>query len=357
MSEMMMRGFGMPTVGKTGWLSKPRPTAAPLGAILRPRWVAPCTSDVHTMHGGSGPKENLILGHEAIGEVIEVGALVTKFKAGDLVVVPSTTPDWLALGSQKGTSNAHDVGTTASFKFLTVQDGVFAEFFHVNQADANLALLPGGISPEAALMTVDMMSTGFHGAELADIGFGDTVVVLGIGPVGLMAVAAAALRGAGQIIAVGTRPSCVEAAHFYGATEVLSYKDENLVKQVKKITGGGADKVIIASDEASSFGQAVAMCRAMGTVVNLSFFDPKDMLTMTAGAWGLGMGNKDIRGGFCPGGALRIEKMLALIRHGRVDPTRLITHRFQGFEAIEEAFLLMARKDSDLIKPIVAIQW
>jgi threonine dehydrogenase-like Zn-dependent dehydrogenase len=92
-----------------------------------------------------------------------------------------------------------------SFKFLTQKDGVFAEFFHVNNADANLVLLPEGVSPEAALMTVDMMSTGFHGVELANIEFGDSVAVIGIGPVGLMAIAGAALKGAGRLIAVGTR--------------------------------------------------------------------------------------------------------------------------------------------------------
>jgi len=100
----------------------------------------------------------------------------------------------------------------------------FAKFFHVNNADSNLVLLPEDMLPEAALMTVDMMSNGFHGVELAEISFGDTVVVLGIGPVDLMAVAGAKLKGAGRIIVVGTRPNCIEIAKEYGATDVISYK-------------------------------------------------------------------------------------------------------------------------------------
>ncbi len=354
-TEKTMRGYGAITTGNPGWMEKPRPTPGPLDAILRPRVVTPCTSDIHTMEGGGGPKENLILGHEAVGEVVEVGSLVTNFKAGDLVLVPSGTPDWLALGVQGGKSSAHDHGLMGSFKFLASKDGTFAEYFHVNHADANLVHLPADIPPEVALMTVDMMSTGLHGVELAEIGFGDTVVVLGIGPVGLMAVAGAKLRGAGRIIAVGTRPVCVEAAKAYGATDILSYRDEKLSKTIRRMTDGGADQVIIAGGTPDTFRQAVEMARPMGTVVNVNFFGASDTLTFTSAAWGLGMSNKDIRCGFCPGGALRVMKMLALIRHGRIDPAPLITHRFHGFDKIEEAFLLMKEKPGDLIKPVVFI--
>lgn len=349
----MMKGYGMLAVHQPGWLEKERPVAGPLDAIVRPRIVAPCSSDTHAMHGGSGPKENLILGHEAVGEVVEVGELVTKFKPGDYVVVPCVTPDWMQLGVQSGKYNAHDQGSAKSFKFLSAKDGVFAEYFHVNHADANLVLLPEGVSPEAALMAVDMMSTGFHGVELAEVGFGDTVVVIGIGPVGLMAVAGAKLRGAGRIIAVGTRPNCVKVAKEYGATDIVSYKEGDIVQQILEMTGGGADKVILAGGNKDTFAQAVTICKEMGTVANVNFFDAADTLSMPAYVWGLGMANKDIRGGFCPGGALRMKKLMDIIRYQRVDPTKLITHKFHGFAQIEDAFLLMDQKAPDLIKPIV----
>ncbi|MDR3270133.1 MAG: zinc-binding dehydrogenase [Peptococcaceae bacterium] len=350
-----MKGYGMISVGKHGWLEKERPVCGPLDAIIKPTIVAPCTSDTHTMHGGSGPKENLILGHEAVGTVVEVGVLVQKFKPGDFVVVPCVTPDWTALGVQGGKSVAHDTRLFGSFKFLGSKDGVFGEVFHVNQADANLAALTEGVSPEAALMTVDMMSTGFHGVEMAEIGFGDTVVVIGIGPVGLMAVAGAALRGAGRLIGIGTRPNCVKIAREYGATDVISYKDGDIVQQVLDLTGGGANKVIIAGGSQETFGQAVSMTKEMGTIANISFFDVGHTLSMPALAWGLGMASKDIRGGFCPGGALRIEKMMELIKYGRVDTTKLISHTFRGFEKIKDAFCLMDEKTPDLIKPVVYI--
>ncbi len=355
MSKQMMKGYGMLQVDQPGWMEKERPACGPLDAILKPKLIAPCSSDTHSMHGGAGPKTNLILGHEAIGEIVEVGALVTKFKPGDVVVVPCCTPDWMAPNMQLMKYNAHDHGLTASFKFLNFKDGVFAEFFHVNQADANLTLLPSDIKPEAALMTVDMMSTGFHAVELAEIEFGEKVVVIGIGPVGLMSVAGAALRGAGQIVAIGTRPNCVSLAREYGATDIVSYKDGDLVEQVMALTGGGADKVIIAGGNHESFTQAIDMTRPMGIIANVNFFDAAETLSMPSFSWGLGMANKDIRGGFCPGGAVRIERLMEVIRHGRVDPSKLLTHKFHGFEQIEDAFLLMDRKEPDLIKPVVYI--
>ena len=345
----------MLSVGNPGWLDKEKPVAGPLDAILRPRMVAPCSSDTHTMHGGSGPNENLILGHEAIGEVVEVGALVQNFKPGDIVVVPCVTPNWLAPGVQSGKYNAHDNGMLGSFKFLLSKDGVFAELFHVNQADANLTLLPEGVSMEAALMTVDMMSTGFHAIELAEIGFGETVVVIGIGPVGLMAVAGARLRGAGRIIGIGTRPNCVKIAREYGANDIISYKDGDIVAQIMEMTDGGADKVIIAGGNAETFRQAVEMTRAMGIIANVNFFDVSETLAMPAYSWGLGMANKDIRGGFCPGGAQRSRKMMEVVKHAPFDTTKLITHEFEGFDKIEDAFLLMDSKIPELIKPIVRI--
>jgi len=108
-------------------------------------------------------------------------------------------------------------------------------------------ILADEISPEEACMLSDMVPTGFHGVELADVQFGDTVLVVGIGPVGLMAVAGANLRGASRIIAVGTRPVCREAAKKYGATDFIGYKEGPIDEQVLKLTNGaGVDKAIIA---------------------------------------------------------------------------------------------------------------
>ncbi|AYD40913.1 NAD(P)-dependent alcohol dehydrogenase [Clostridium fermenticellae] len=349
-----MKGFGMLSIDHVGWIEKERPACGELDAIIHPIVLAPCSSDTHVSHGGSGEHTNLILGHEAVGTVVEVGKLVKKFKPGDTVVVPCTTPNWLTENVQ-GEYNAHDEGLMESFKFLGSKDGTFAEYFHVNQADANLVLLPEGVSPEAAVMTTDMMSTGFHGVENANVAFGDTVVVIGIGPVGLMAVAGSKCHGAGRIIAIGTRPNCVKVAKEYGATDIVSYKNGDTVEQVLDMTDGGADCVIIAGGNANSFNQAVDMTKPGGYISNINFFDIKDNLSMPAYSWGLGMSNKTIRGGFSPGGARRMHKMLDMVKYGRVDTTKLITHRFHGFEKIEDAFHMMDQKPADLIKPVIFV--
>jgi len=348
-----MKGYGMVSVGKVDWLQKPRPKCGSLDAIIKPTIVAPCSSDTHVSHGGSGPKENLILGHEAVGIIEEVGKDVKKFKKGDFVVVPCVTPDWLEPGIQNPKTFSHDTGMMKSFKFLGSKDGVFGEVFHVNMADANLAHLVDGVSPEAALLTVDMMSTGFHGVELAEVEFGDSVCVIGIGPVGLMAVAGAKLRGAGRIIAVGTRPISIEVAEDYGATDIVNYKDGDIVEQILKLTDGGVDKVIIAGGNGPVFGQAIAIAREMGTISSVNFYDISDHLEIPTLAWGLGMSHKDIRCGFCPGGGERIRRMMEILKYNRFNIEKLITHKFHGWDELPKAFHLMDKKAPDLIKPIV----
>ncbi|MCL2174072.1 zinc-binding dehydrogenase [Candidatus Saccharibacteria bacterium] len=348
-----MKGFGMISVDKVGWLQKARPVCGPLDAIVKPTIVAPCSSDTHVSHGGTGPRENLILGHEAVGIIEEVGKDVTKFKKGDFVVVPCVTPDWLEPGVQNFKTFSHDAGMMKSFKFLGSKDGVFGKVFHVNMADANLAHLVDGVSPEAALMTVDMMSTGFHGVELADVKFGDSVCVIGIGPVGLMAVAGAALRGAGRIIAVGTRPISVQVAKDYGATDIISYKDGDIVEQVLQLTGSGVDSVIIAGGNGPVLSQAIAMTREMGTIASVNFYDISDHLEIPTLAWGFGMSHKDIRCGFCPGGAERVRRMMEILKYERLDIEKLITHKFHGWNELPKAFSLMDKKAPDLIKPII----
>ena len=139
-----MKAFAMLGLDRVGWIEKPRPECGPLDAIVRPIAVSPCTSDVHTVFEGAlGDRRDMILGHEAVGEVVEVGALVRDFRPGDRVIVTAITPDWGSLEAQRGYA-MHSGGMLAGWKFSNFKDGVFAEFFHVNEADANLAHLPEG---------------------------------------------------------------------------------------------------------------------------------------------------------------------------------------------------------------------
>ncbi len=351
-----MKGFAMLRIGETGWIEKERPSCGPLDAIVKPICIAPCTSDVHTVWAGAiGDRHNMILGHEAVGEIDEVGELVRDFKPGDRVIVPAITPDWGKVYSQAGFP-MHSDGMLSGWKFSNFKDGVFAEYFHVNEADANLALLPAGIDPVDAVMLPDMVVTGFHGAELAEVEFGDRVCVIGIGPVGLMSVAGAALRGASRIYAVGTREKCIDAAKFYGASEIISYKNGDIADQIlDKTDGKGVDRVIIAGGDVDTFAQAVRMLRPGGAIGNVNYLGEGDFIKIPRVDWGVGMGHKKINGGLTPGGRLKMEKMAALLKEGRLDTSKLVTHVFDGFDKIEEALMLMKDKPADLIKPVVRI--
>ncbi|NOW04548.1 NAD(P)-dependent alcohol dehydrogenase [Clostridium beijerinckii] len=351
-----MKGFAMLGINKLGWIEKERPVAGSYDAIVHPLAVSPCTSDIHTVFEGAlGDRKNMILGHEAVGEVVEVGSEVKDFKPGDRVIVPCTTPDWRSLEVQAGFQQ-HSNGMLAGWKFSNFKDGVFGEYFHVNDADMNLAILPKDMPLENAVMITDMMTTGFHGAELADIQMGSSVVVIGIGAVGLMGIAGAKLRGAGRIIGVGSRPICVEAAKFYGATDILNYKNGHIVDQVMKLTNGkGVDRVIMAGGGSETLSQAVSMVKPGGIISNINYHGSGDALLIPRVEWGCGMAHKTIKGGLCPGGRLRAEMLRDMVVYNRVDLSKLVTHVYHGFDHIEEALLLMKDKPKDLIKAVVIL--
>ena len=352
-----MKGYAMLKIGASGWIEKDIPEIGPMDAIVKPLAVAICTSDVHTLwEGAIGDRHNMILGHEACGEVVKVGSLVKDFKPGDRVLIPAITPDWNSLEAQAGYS-MHSGGMLCGWKFSNFKDGVFSEFFHVNDADGYLALLPSNIDPVDACMLSDMVPTGFHGVELADVQFGDSVLVIGIGPVGLMSVAGASLRGASRIIAVGTRPLYVEAAKKYGATDFISYKNGPIDEQVMKLTGGkGVDKVVIAGGDCTTFDPAIKCLKPGGKIGNVNYLGSGQYVNIPRVEWGVGMGHKQINGGLMPGGRLRMEKLGSLVSSGRLNVHHLVTHVFDGWDHLEEALFLMRDKPANLIKPVVRIE-
>ena len=351
-----MKGFAMLRIGETGWIEKEAPVCGPMDAICKPIALAPCTSDVHTVWAGAiGDRHNMVLGHEAVGEVVEVGSLVKDFKVGDKVLVSAIPPDWNSKAAQEGYP-MHSGGMLSGWKFSNFKDGVFGEYFHVNDADGNLALLPEGMDLGAACMISDMVPTGFHGVELADVEFGDNVAVIGIGPVGLMSVAAAAIRGAANIYAVGSRKVCSDLALEFGATDIINYREGDIVEQIMdKTHGAGVDKIVIAGGDVDTFDQAIRMLKPGGVIGNVNYLGEGDYVKIPRGDWGCGMGHKAIRGGLMPGGRVRSEKLARLVETGRIHPEKLITHRFQGLEGVEPALMLMKDKPRDLIKPLVLL--
>ena len=352
-----MKAYAMRKIGEAGWIEKERPLCGPLDAVCRPLAVAACTSDVHTLwEGAIGERTDMVLGHECCAEVVEVGSLVKDFRPGDRVIIPAITPDWNSLEAQGGYA-MHSGGMLSGWKFSNYKDGVFAEYFHVNDADGNLAHLPGNIGVAEACMLSDMVPTGFHAVELADVQFGDTVLIIGIGPVGLMSVAGASLRGAGRILAVGSRPVCAEAARRYGADEIISYRNGPIAEQVMRLTNNkGVDRVCIAGGDNRTFAEAVRCLKPGGVIGNVNYLGSGEHVNIPRVEWGVGMGHKTIRGGLMPGGRLRMEKLATLVASGKVDVSPLCTHILKGWDNMETALKLMREKPADLIKPVVVVE-
>ena len=178
-----MKGFGIikPTVS-VGWVEKEAPKAGLFEAVLEPVALCPCTSDVDTAQENPNIAPNRILGHEGVGRVVEIGEGVTELQVGDVVAVPAVTPMWRNLDIQDGI-HQHSGGPLGGRSPSSRWDGMFGELFKVPDADLNLAKIPEGVSLEAAALVGDMVTTGFHGVELANVKYGDRVAVIGIGPV------------------------------------------------------------------------------------------------------------------------------------------------------------------------------
>ena len=346
-----MKTFVMNGIDRVGFMDKPVPKPGPTDAIVKTTVALICTSDSHTVHGAIGPRENLTLGHEAVGVVHQVGAQVRRIKPGDRVVSGAITPDWGDPYSQAGHSSQSG-GALGGWKFANIKDGVFAEYFHVNDADANLAVIPASVSSDAAVYCADMLSTGLVGAEAANIPMGGSVAVFALGPVGLMAVAGARLRGAGKIIAVDSIAKRRELAEFYGADLTLDANDDPVARIMELTDGRGVDSAIEALGGDNTFQNAVAATRPGGTISNVGYHGKGDFVHLPRVAWGVGMAEKTITTSLCPGGSLRMERMLQLLESKRIDPAPMTTHRFK-FSELDRAFEVMDKKLDGIIKPLI----
>ena len=347
-----MKAFVMKQIGQVGFVDKPTPEPGPNDAVVRTSKALICTSDSHTVHGGIGPRTDLTLGHEAVGVVHAVGSEVKAFRPGERVVVGAITPDWGHPAAQNGYPSQTG-GPLGGWKFANVKDGVFAEYFHVNDADANLAKIPDDVQDEVAVYCCDMLSTGFMGAENGNIPIGGTVAVLAQGPVGLMSTVGARLQGAGLVIGVESVPSRQKLARVYGADEIVDFTKEDVVDRVMELTDGeGVDTAIEALGADITFQTAIKITKPGGTVSNTGYFGEGEFVSIPRVEWGVGMADMTIATGLCPGGRLRMERLLRVLQGGRVDPTQMTTHTFH-FDEMERAFEVADKKLDDVIKPLI----
>jgi len=352
----MMKVFVMHRIGKVGLMEKPVPEdPGATGAIIKTTKALICTSDVHTVKGAIGERKDITLGHEAVGIVYKLGSEVKGVKEGDLIAVNAITPCYKCENCLRGYTS-HCQQPLGGWKAANIKDGSFAEYFHVNDAEANLAPIPKSVPDEAAIYATDMMSTGFMGAEHANIPLGGTVAVFAQGPVGLMATAGARLLGAGFLIAVESVPNRQKLSKHFGADVVVDFTKVDPVEEILRLTEGqGVDSAIECLGAQATFENCIKATRPGGTISSVGYYGEGDYVSIPRLEWGVGMADKTIRTGLCPGGKERMKRLIRLIETGRVDPTPLTTHRF-SFDEVEKAFHLMETKGDGIVKPLIIFE-
>lgn len=348
-----MRALVIEGVGRTAVVDKPIPTPGPEEAVVRTTMALVCTSDVHTVRGAIPVPAGRTLGHESVGVIHSLGSAVEGFKLGERVAVGAITPCFRCEYCQQGFTSQCG-GMLGGYKYTTQIDGNMAEYFVVPAAAANLTRIPAGVPDEKAVYVTDMLSTGFVGVEHADILLGQTVAVFAQGPVGLAATIGCRLKGAGLVIAVESVPKRQELARQFGADVIVDYTVGDPVKQILELTDGrGVDAAIEAFGFPQTFEAAIRATKPGGRISNIGYHgENPNPLQIPLEPFGMGMSDKTIRTGLCPGGSERLGRLLRLIETGKVDPSPMTTHEFT-FDEVEKAFDLMSRKADGIIKPLI----
>ena len=332
----------------------PRPYAGAGEAVVRVTTTTICGTDVHILKGEYPVRPGLVIGHEPVGVIAELGAGITGYEIGQRVLVGAITPCGQCRACLSGNLSqcGHGGGYEAigGWRFGNTIDGAQAEYLLVPSAQANLTLIPDGVTDEQVVLLSDIASTGFSGAESANVRIGDAVVVFALGPIGLCAVAGAKLMGASLIIGVDSDPVRLEMARRMGADVALDFTQLDVVAEVKRLTGGGADVTIEALGTQGTFENALRCLRPGGTLSSLGVYSGK--LEMPYDAFAAGLGGHRIVTTLCPGGKERMRRLIAMVESGRFDPLPLITHRF-ALDDIVEAYDLFSNRREGVLKVVV----
>src|ERR1044071_5373978 len=224
-------------------VDKPRAQAGE--AVIRVTLTTICGTDLHIVRGEYPVAPGLVIGHEPVGVIEELGEGVTGYDIGDRVLVGAITPcgQCRACLSAQWAQCGHGEGIEAigGWRFGNTINGAQAEYLLVPNAQANLAKIPDDLTDEQVVLHADIASTGFSGAESANIRIGDTVAVFAQGPIGFCDTAGAKLMGASFIIGVESDPARMEMSKRMGAHVVRDATECDVVAEIKKLTGGGAD--------------------------------------------------------------------------------------------------------------------
>lgn len=352
--------------GRIELADKPIPEVGPNDALVRITTTTICGTDVHILKGEYPVAKGLTVGHEPVGVIEKLGNAVAGYEEGQRVIAGAICPNFNSYAAQDGAPSQdgsylipaglcgnHGFKATAGWRFGNLIDGTQAEYVLVPDAQANLAPIPDDLTDEEVLMCPDIMSTGFKGAENANIRIGDTVVVFAQGPIGLCATAGARLLGATTIIAVDGNDHRLGISRKMGADVTLNFKNCDVVDEVMKLTGGrGADSAIEALGTQSTFESALRVLKPGGTLSSLGVYS--EDLKIPLSAFAAGLGDHTIVTALCPGGKERMRRLMNVIASGRIDLGVMVTHHYPLDDIVAAYDLFSHQRDGVLkvaIKP------
>jgi threonine dehydrogenase-like Zn-dependent dehydrogenase len=329
------------------------PEIGPNDALVRVAMTTICGTDVHILRGEYPVAPGRIVGHEPVGVIEALGSAVEGYEVGERVLVGAISPCGSCFFCQNHVE-AQCAGHSDEWEMIggwrlgNSIDGVQADYFRVPYAQANLAKIPDDLTDEQCVLLADIASTGMSAAESAQVRIGQTVAVFAQGPIGLCATAGARLKGASLIIGIDAIEKRLHLAREMGADEVIDFTQEDPVAAIKRLTGGrGVDVAIEALGKQETFEWCLAATRPGGIVSSLGVYGGK--LEVPVEPFVYGIGDKQILTTLCPGGKERMRTLMELVRHGRLDLSKLITHRFP-LAQIEEAYELFGNQRDGVVK-------
>lgn len=350
----LMRAAVFVEPGRIVLEDKPIPDVGPLDALMRVTTTTICGTDVHILKGEYPVARGLTIGHEPVGVIERLGSAVTGYREGQRVIAGAITPSgWsnaclCGACSQDGAGTAHGWKPMGGWKFGNTIDGCQAEYVLVPDAMVNLAPVPDALTDEQVLMCPDIMSTGFSGAERAEIRIGDVVAVFAQGPIGLCATAGAKLSGAAVVIAVDRLAGRLQTAAQMGADHVIDASRCDPVEEILRLTGGrGVDVAIEALGTQQTFEACLRVLRPGGTLSSLGVYSTD--LHIPLGAFAAGLGDHRIITTLCPGGKERMRRLMSVIESGRIDLGAMVTHRYKLGD-IEAAYDLFSHQRDGVLK-------
>ncbi|HVB77824.1 MAG TPA: alcohol dehydrogenase catalytic domain-containing protein [Candidatus Nitrosotalea sp.] len=323
----------------------PPPPLAGHEALVRMTLAGVCGSDLHIYHGHTPVEPGTVLGHELVGVVEAVGAQVSRWRPGDRVVSSFVIAcGTCAMCRRRWWAQCEERMILGHGAYFGGLGGAQAEFCVVPQADVNLFLIPPEVSDEQAVFAGDVLATGYFAARRGGIEPGDSVLVVGAGPVGMMALMAAGLLGAGRILIADPIEARLDLARSLGA-ETLNPELVNVEMAVRARTDeAGVDVVLECVGRPDAMETALRCVRGGGTVSAVGVPAQVSGEFPYYDAW-----NRDLtlRSGICNVHAV-IDSVLRLLAAGRLHPELVVSHRL-ALEEGPEAYRIFDRRQAHKI--------